>query len=55
MEPTKKNDKLLSLPNVICTPHTAGSTKDTYERVINICINNIKSMLTKKKCNFRVF
>ena len=53
-EPTKKNDKLLSLPNVICTPHTAGSTKDTYERVIDVCINNIKSMLFNNKCKYRV-
>jgi lactate dehydrogenase-like 2-hydroxyacid dehydrogenase len=54
VEPTKKNDKLLSLPNVICTPHTAGSTRDTYERIINICIDNIKTMLLKKKCKYRV-
>lgn len=54
IEPTKKNDKLLSLPNVICTPHTAGSTKDTYERVIDVCINNIKSMLFNNKCKYRV-
>jgi len=53
-EPTKKNDKLLSFDNVICTPHTAGSTKDTYERVIDVCLTNIKNMLMKKKCNYRV-
>lgn len=54
VEPTKKNDELLSLPNVICTPHTAGSTKDTYERVVDNCIDNIKTMLSKKKCKYRV-
>jgi len=53
-EPTKKNDKLLSMPNVICSPHTAGSTKDTYKRIIDICINNIKTMLFQKKCKYRV-
>ena len=54
LEPTKKNDALLSLPNVVCTPHTAGSTRDTYERVIDLCINNIKTMLIYKKCKYRV-
>lgn len=53
-EPTKKNDKLLSMPNVICTPHTAGSTIDSYKRIINVCIDNIKTMLMKKKCKYRI-
>jgi lactate dehydrogenase-like 2-hydroxyacid dehydrogenase len=54
IEPTKKNDELLSLPNVICTPHTAGSTRDTYKKIIDICIDNIKKTLLKKKCEYRV-
>ena len=54
VEPTKKNDKLLDLSNVVCTPHTAGSTKDTYKRVINECINNIKFILRTKKYRNRV-
>ncbi len=54
-EPTKKNDELLSLPNVICTPHIAGSTIDTYKRVINDCVDNIKRMLLTGKCKNRVF
>ena len=54
IEPNKKNDELLSMPNVICTPHTAGSTIDTYKRVINFCVANIKNMLLNGKCKNRV-
>ena len=45
IEPTIKNDKILKHPNVISTPHTAGSTIDTYKRVIFKCFENIKNRL----------
>ena len=40
-EPTQKGDPFLNLDNVVLTPHTAGSTIDTYLEVINNCYNNI--------------
>ncbi|MBD1109568.1 hypothetical protein IDH26_05695 [Pelagibacterales bacterium SAG-MED50] len=49
IEPTKKNDKLLNLENVISTPHIAGSTYDTYLRVVEACLNNIKCAFNNKQ------
>ena len=48
-EPTVKNDPLNNHPNVVVTPHIAGSTYDTYLRVIENCLNNIKNTLRNKK------
>lgn len=53
-EPTRPKDKLLLLDNVLSTPHTAGSTYDTYIRVIKACIGNIKRGLKNKKLKWRV-
>ena len=53
-EPTKKNDPLLKLDNVLCTPHIAGSTYDTYLRVINVCLNNITNALKNKKIEYMI-
>ena len=41
-EPTIKNDEVLNHPNVVSTPYTAGSTLDTYKRVIFNCLQNIE-------------
>ena len=48
-EPTQKGDIFLNLNNVVLTPHTAGSTLDTYEEVVNNCYENIINVLKKKK------
>ena len=53
-EPTKKNDSLLCLENVLATPHTAGSTYDTYLRVIDQCLRNIKNALNGKEIKYIV-
>ncbi len=53
-EPTKKGDIFLNLPNVVLTPHTAGSTLDTYEEVINNCYKNIINVVKKKKINWLI-
>lgn len=49
LEPTKRNDTLLKIENVISTPHIAGSTYDTYLRVINSCLENIKNAFNKPR------
>ena len=48
-EPTIKNDPLNNHPGVVVTPHIAGSTYDTYLRVIKNCLNNIQNTLRNKK------
>ena len=54
IEPTKDNDKILNHPNVISTPHTAGSTIDTYKRVIFKCFENIKNRLNNNKVQWKI-
>ena len=49
LEPTKKKDSLLKIENVISTPHIAGSTYDTYLRVIDACLENIKNAINKPR------
>lgn len=49
VEPTLKGDLLNNFPTVVATPHIAGSTYDTYVRVINGCLKNIKHTIKNKK------
>lgn len=53
-EPTKKGDLFLKLNNTILTPHTAGSTIDTYEEVLDNCYENIMNVFRKKKINWLI-
>lgn len=53
-EPTKKNDSINSLDNVIVTPHIAGSTYDTHIRVIKNCVLNIYNYLNGNKIKWRI-
>ena len=40
-EPTRPDDRLFSFPNVLVSPHVAGSTVDSYYDTIDACILNI--------------
>jgi len=40
-EPTNSEDPLFAFPNVLLSPHVAGSTVDSYHETIKACIWNI--------------
>ena len=44
-EPTRPNDRLFSFPNILVSPHVAGSTVDSYFDTIDACISNISKAL----------
>ncbi|MBP9711151.1 MAG: 2-hydroxyacid dehydrogenase [Candidatus Pacebacteria bacterium] len=41
-EPTKTGDPILTLPNVVATPHMAGSTRDAYIQSLNNALENFR-------------
>ncbi|MGF6375244.1 glycerate dehydrogenase [Clostridiales Family XIII bacterium PM5-7] len=45
-EPPKSPHPLINLPNCILTPHIAWMPKETRQKVIDICADNLKSFLT---------
>lgn len=44
-EPTQPNDLILTLPNVVATPHMAGSTYDAYVAVLNRAVENFRRVM----------
>jgi D-lactate dehydrogenase len=43
MEVVLADHRLLSIPNVIVTPHNAFNTQEALERILEVCIKNILS------------
>lgn len=48
-EPVEKLNPLLTLPQVIATPHIGAATKDTMDRVYEICFDNIDRAFNNEK------
>ncbi|MEM1326834.1 MAG: D-2-hydroxyacid dehydrogenase [Bacteroidota bacterium] len=44
-EPPPADHPLFGLPNCIITPHVAWATKESRERLLEICVENIKAFL----------
>ena len=53
-EPNNPRDPIFKFDNILFTPHTAGSTWDTYMRVIDNCLKNIDNALSNKKILWQV-
>ena len=51
VEPAKKGNPLLAAKNCFLTPHIAWATKEARQRLIDICIANIKAFLDDKPQN----
>jgi phosphoglycerate dehydrogenase-like enzyme len=50
-EPTRPGDRLFSLPNILVSPHVAGSTVDSYFDTIGACISNITRALAGEEAH----
>jgi phosphoglycerate dehydrogenase-like enzyme len=53
-EPLTAANPLLNLPNVICTPHTAGVTRGTSRRRSGAAIDNVARMLAGEEPLFQI-
>ncbi len=53
-EPLQADNPLKRLPNVVLTPHTAGTTPEALERGLNLCADNVVSYLTRSEVLHRV-
>ena len=48
-EPTRPDNRLFSFPNILVSPHVAGSTVDSYSDTIDACIANIERSLSGRE------
>ena len=51
VEPSKKNNPLLTAKNCFLTPHIAWATKEARQRLIDICVANVKAFVGGKAQN----
>ena len=50
-EPIQMDNPLLDAPNVIITPHIAWAPKEARQRLMDICVENLKAFLAEKPIN----
>ena len=48
-EPIDEHSPLLELDNCIITPHISWAAKESRERILSMCIENIKAYLNEEK------
>jgi len=53
-EPVPRDSALLSLPNVVLTPHTAGTTPEALANGLNLCAENVICYITRGEVANRV-
>jgi D-3-phosphoglycerate dehydrogenase len=53
-EPVPHDSPLLRLPNVVLTPHTAGTTPEALANGLNLCAENVVRFLTRHEVVHRV-
>ena len=51
VEPAQKGNPLLTAKNCFLTPHIAWATKEARQRLIDICIENVKAFIAGKAVN----
>ena len=44
-EPPRKDNPLIKQPNAYITPHIAWATIEARQRLMNICVENIKTFI----------
>jgi phosphoglycerate dehydrogenase-like enzyme len=49
-EPTDPEDPLFAFPNILLSPHVAGSTVDSYDETIFACLANIQLAMEGTAC-----
>lgn len=50
-EPPQEDNPLLELPNAFITPHVAWATKEARERLIGVCVANVKAFAEGQPIN----
>lgn len=51
-EPVREDNPLLSAPNTVLTPHTAGATNESRLRIIGVAMDNVTAVLEGKVPQF---
>lgn len=50
-EPIEKDNPLLDAPNIIITPHIAWAPKEARQRLMDVCVDNLKAFLNGAAIN----